>query len=149
MDGTTAHFPPPQHESQLLDGHSVHVFPHTDPAFRDAVTAAIEGLTDGVHPTPQQVEAALRDAYPGVRVVEQVPLAVVGDALAIYVFRDGSIQAQAGDGPGTPRYIPLIVALQREAVRSLAVRQRSVLVVAHAVDALERSRAKRQARSAS
>jgi hypothetical protein len=62
----------------------------------------------------------------------------------LYVFRDGSVQPQPGDGPGTPRYVPLGVAMQREMARSVLARRRSAALLDDGREALERSRRIRQ-----
>ena len=149
MDGTFDRVPPILPDAQPNAADNVRLFPDGDPAFRADVMAAIAMLmVDGGFPAPHQLEDTLRYDYPGIRVVEQSALGTLGERPHLYCFRDGSVRAQLGDGPGTPRFVPLAVAVQRESARSLVIRQRSAVVVASAVEALERSRGNRLARAA-
>ena len=148
MDGTFERVPPILTEAQSVDAESLRLFPDSDPRFRADVLAAIAALSDGGHPTPHQMEDALRSDYPGIRVVAQSSLGTLGERPCLYFFRDGSVHAQPGDGPGTPRYIPLSVAVQRESARSIVIRERSAFFVACAIGAIERSRTVRRAGNA-
>ena len=116
----------------------IRVFPHSDTAFRAAVADALAAIAqwDG----PDLLEAALRSEYPAVHVVEQTALGTSFDEPCIYVFRDGSLSPQLGDGPGSPRYLGPLVMPQRTIARSLALRQRSIALIVASIDAVQRSR---------
>jgi hypothetical protein len=123
-----------------LDPSIVRIFPGSDPVFRAAVLAAVAGL-DGREPAPgEALEIALRQDYPAVRVVGQDPLGADLEPPCVYVFRDGSLLPQPGDGPGATRYISPLVAAHRASVRSLLARERSSQVLANTDVALDRSR---------
>ena len=84
-----------------IAGRPIHAFPSGDRSFRRAVIVALGEIVDG-HPVELEgLEDVLRRRYPGVRVVEQTQLGAMAGESAIYVFRDGSVEPQAGDGPGT------------------------------------------------
>ena len=130
-----------------IAGRPIHAFPSGDRSFRRAVIVALGEIVDG-HPVELEgLEDVLRRRYPGVRVVEQTQLGAMAGESAIYVFRDGSVEPQAGDGPGTMRYISQGVAVQQACVRNLAARRRSNVLVARAIVAVERSRSLRPAES--
>ena len=143
MESTSELFSPSP-DGRSLESGRVHVFPTSDASFHTAVLAAIAELDGSGSPPLQQLEDTLRGDYPAVRVVEQLPFGTVGGRLVLYVFRDGSVQPQPGDGPGTPRYVPLAVAMQREMARSVVVRRRSAALLGDGREALERSRRIRQ-----
>jgi hypothetical protein len=131
-----------------IAGRPIHAFPSTDWSFRRAVIVALGDFGDGRTLKLDGLEELLRNRYPGVRVVEQTNLASIAGESAIYVFRDGSVGPQAGDGPGTMRYISQGVAVQQACARNLAARRRSKALVARAIVAVQRSRSLRAAESA-
>jgi hypothetical protein len=143
MEGTSERLSPSP-DGRSLESGRVHVFPTSDASFHRAVLAAIAEVDGSGSPPLQQLEDTLRRDYPAVRVVEQLPFGAVGGRLVLYVFRDGSVQPQPGDGPGTPRYVPLGVAMQREMARSVLARRRSAALLDDGREALERSRRIRQ-----
>jgi hypothetical protein len=123
-----------------LDPRVVRIFPGSDQAFRAAVLAAVADL-EAREPAPgEALEDSLRSGYPAVRVVEQDPLGAETEPPCVYVFRDGSLLPQPGDGPGATRYISPLVAAHRASVRSLLARERSTQVVARSDQEIERSR---------
>src|SRR5262245_33280381 len=129
-----------------IAGRPIHAFPSTDRSFRRAVIVALGEVVDG-HPVDlaelEGLENVLRRRYPGVRVVEQTQLGAMAGEAAIYVFRDGTVGPQAGDGPGTLRDLSPLVAGQRACVRNLAARRRSRVLVERATVVIERSRSLR------
>src|SRR5689334_1519385 len=124
----------------VLDPGVVRIFPGSDAAFRASVLAAVRGLDARESAPGERLEATLRRAYPAVRVIEQDPLGADVDPPCVYVFRDGSLLPQPGDGPGATRYISPLVAAHRASVRSLLARERSSQVLANTDIAIDRSR---------
>ena len=147
MDGNPL---PDRHFDDLasIAGRPIHAFPSSDRSFRRAVIVAIGDCGDGRQLELDGLEQRLRRRYPGVRVVEQTQFGAIAGEAGIYVFRDGSVGPQAGDGPGTMRYVSPLVALQRAYVRNLTARGRSRVLVAAAVVAVDRSRSLRAGRAA-
>ena len=123
-----------------LDPGIVRIFPGSDQAFRAAVLAAVAALDAREQVPSEALEIALRLDYPAVRVIEQDPLGAETQPPCVYVFRDGSLLPQPGDGPGATRYISPLVAAHRASVRSLLARERSTQVRANMDVAIERSR---------
>jgi hypothetical protein len=69
-----------------MDPIVVRAFPRMDDIFIRTVDQVARELAPD---DPSTLEAALRLAYPGVRVTAQSPLAHLGEATIWYVFRDG------------------------------------------------------------
>ena len=130
MNGT-----PPDSPLRVQDGgpslanHPVRIFPRSDLEFCGAVMAALDWLTGGAR-SPAVLEDLLRRDYPAVRVVEQQAIATDLEPPCMYVFRDGSLLPQPGDGPGSPMYVESIVRIQRLAILSLIARNRSAALLA-------------------
>src|SRR5262245_32821188 len=108
-----------------LDPQIVRIFPGSDAVFRAAVLAAVAALDAREPASGEALEIALKRDYPAVRVIEQDPLGTDLDPPCVYVFRDGSLLPQPGDGPGATRYISPLIAAHRASVRSLIARERS------------------------
>jgi hypothetical protein len=131
-----------------LRGHTVRIFPQTDPEFRSAVLDAVAALSatggvDGEGLAAVQLEAVLRREFYRVHVEEQTAFgAIDGSDPVIYVFRDGSL-IPMGDGPGTPLYVGPMVGPHRNVVRNVVARRNSATLVYAAVDAVTRSRRRR------
>ena len=78
------------------------MFPSQDSDLSLAVTRAAAQLGD--HLESHLLEALLRVEFPAARVVEQNPLATLGEDRLMYVFRDGGLRADDSDGPGSAVY---------------------------------------------
>jgi hypothetical protein len=131
----------PRHTTRPpVDPSVVRIFPGSDPVFRAAVLAAVAGLDPRETAPGEALEIELRRDYAAVRVIEQDPLGADIDPPCVYVFRDGSLLPQPGDGPGATRYISPLVEAHRASVRNLLARERSSQVLARSDQAMMRSR---------
>lgn len=68
--------------------------PRQDRDFQALVAEVFSSIA--TPPTTEVLELRLRGTYPSARVVEQAALAQIGDGIAWYVYRDGSVAT--GDG---------------------------------------------------